>query len=64
MFSFANIIFKYLSGPLKKASDICMNKDPKLKKRLNLPGEIKIKGKKVKAKRKKRHPTPKKAPNA
>jgi hypothetical protein len=41
-----------------------MKIEPKLKNRLNFAGEIKINGKKVKAKSKKRHPTKNRAAKA
>jgi hypothetical protein len=51
-------------GPWKNPNDIWRNKDPKLKNKLNLDGDIKIKGKNVRASNKNKHPTPKKAANA
>ena len=58
-FSFLNIIFKYVRGPCKKAKDICINMEPKLKNKLNLAGDSKIRGKNVRAISKNRQPMPK-----
>jgi len=41
-----------------------MKREPKLKNRLNFAGEIKINGKKVKAKRRNRQPTKNRAAEA
>jgi len=41
-----------------------MNREPKEKKKLNLDGDIRMRGRKVKERNKKRHPTTKKAMKA
>lgn len=53
-----------MRGPWKKDRDNYMNIEPMLKNKLNLAGEIRIRGRKVNASKRKRQPTPKKAANA
>jgi hypothetical protein len=64
MFSFVKIIFRYLRGPWKNARDKLINKDASEKNKLNFAGDIRIIGKNVIDRSKKRSPSTKKAPAA
>ena len=63
-FSLLKSSFAYGIGPWKKARASWMKKEPRLKKRLNLLGAMKIRGKNVKDRNRKRTPTIKKTPKA
>lgn len=54
----------YLRGPWKKARATWKKSEPSEKNKLNLAGDIRIKGKNVKASKKNMHPIIMKAVNA